>query len=341
MTPGRRRQAARQLCDQGVTGRRSCQLAQISRSGFFYEAQERDDSEMIETLKAISRQHPREGSRKAYKALRRKGIVVNHKKVERLWQENGLSVPVKRRVRRRGKGLERPVVPAHPNHVWAYDFMEDSCTSGRKLRILNIVDEFTKEPLETYVDYSIRAVRVLEILDLLFIVHGRPQYLRSDNGPEFIATTVQQWLKDQGTATAYIEPGKPWQNGVNESYNARLRDECLNMELFTGLTDARVIIENYRRYFYAERLHGALGYVPPREFKQQWLAANPDFCMGALSPAPRDLSLGASKQRENEKRRTALTSPPASVPMTGQRSGCVPAEPYPLTDRLIVEEIGT
>lgn len=296
---------------------------------------------MIERLKVISRRRPREGGRKAYKALRRQGIRINHKRVERLWQENGLSVPVKRRQRRRGKGLERPIVPVHPNHVWAYDFMEDSCTTGRKLRILNIVDEFTREPLETYVDHSIRAARVLEILELLFILHGRPQYLRSDNGPEFIATAVQQWLAEQGTATAYIEPGKPWQNGVEESYNARLRDECLNMELFTGLRDARVVIENYRRYFYEERLHGALGYVPPREFKEQWLAAHPDFCMGALPPAPRDLSLGASKQNGNEKGRRAPESTPASVPMAAQRSGCVPAEPYPLTGSMIVEEIRT
>lgn len=296
---------------------------------------------MIDKLKAISRKHPREGSCKAYKTLRRQGIVINHKKVERLWKENGLTVPVKRRQRRRGKGLERPIVPAHPNHVWAYDFMEDSCTTGRKLRILNIVDEFTKEPLETYVAHSIRAVKVLEILELLFILYGRPMFLRSDNGPEFIAVAVQQWLREQGTITAYIEPGKPWQNGVNESYNARLRDECLNMELFSGLTDARVIIEHYRRYFFEERLHGALGYVPPREFKEKWLAAHPDFCMGALPPAPQDLSLCASKQRKNEKSRTALACGPASAPMTRQRSGCVPAEPYPLTGHLIVEQIRT
>lgn len=296
---------------------------------------------MIDQLKAISRNHPREGSRKAYKALRRQGIKVNHKKVERLWRQNGLTVPVKRRQRRRGKGLERPITPAHPNHVWAYDFMEDSCTHGRKLRILNIVDEFTKEPLETYVDHSIRAAKVLEILDLLFILHGRPLYLRSDNGPEFIAAAVQEWLAEQGTATAYIEPGKPWQNGVEESFNSRLRDECLNMELFTGLREARIIIENYRRYFFEERLHGALGYVPPREFKEQWLTEHPDFCMGALPPAPRDLSLGASKQKGNEKSRTALEGGPASAPMTDQRSGCVPAEPYPLTGRLIVGEIRT
>lgn len=297
--------------------------------------------EMIEKLNAISRRHPREGGRKAYKALRRQGIRINHKRVERLWQENGLTVPVKRRQRRRGKGLERPVQPVHPNHVWAYDFMEDSCINGRKLRILNVVDEFTREPLETYVDHSIRAARVLEILELLFIVHGRPLYLRSDNGPEFIATVVQQWLCEQGTATAYIEPGKPWQNGVEESYNARLRDECLNMELFTGLRDGRVIIENYRRYFYEERLHGGLGYVPPREFKEQWLAAHPDFCMGALPPAPRDLPPWASKQRGNEKSRTDSAACPVSVPMAAQRSGCVPAEPYPLAGGLIVEEIRT
>ena len=281
---------------------------------------------MIDKLKAISRKRPREGSRKAYKKLRRQGIVINHKKVERLWQENGLTVPVKRRQRRRGKGLERPIVPEHPNHVWAYDFMEDSCTNGRKLRILNIVDEFTKEPLETYVDHSIRAVKVLEILELLFILNGRPMYLRSDNGPEFIAIAVQQWLAEQGTATAYIEPGKPWQNGVNESYNSRLRDECLNMEMFTGLREARIVIENYRRYFYEERLHGALGYVPPREFKENWLAAHPDFCMGALPPAPRDLSLAASKQMGKKKSRTAIKTArlllrwPISAPVASPQS---------------------
>lgn len=125
-------------------------------------------------------------------------------------------------------------MPEHPTHVWACDFMEDSCTHGRKLRILNVVDEFTKEPPETYVDHSIRAVKVLEILELLLILNGRPIYLRSDNGTEFIAIAVQQRLAEQGTATAYIEPGKPWQNGVNESYNSRRRDECLNMEFMNS-----------------------------------------------------------------------------------------------------------
>jgi len=254
---------------------------------------------MIESLKEHSQRHPREGSRKAGEALRRGGTRVNHKKVERLWRVHGLTVPVKRRQRRRGKGLERPIQPLYPNHVWAYDFMEDSCVQGRKLRILTVVDEFTRESHETYVDHSIPAARVIEVLEFLFFLHGFPEYLRSDNGPEFIAAAIQDWLAKQEIQTAYIEPGKPWQNGVNESFNGRLRDECLNVELFYGLSDARWTIESYRRYFNEERLHGALGYVPPIEFKQRWLAAHPKG-PGALPPGPRDLPLNASKQKGNQ-----------------------------------------
>ena len=303
-----------------------------------YRAKEKDDSPVIETLKQISKRHPREGSRKAGAALRREGIRVNHKKVERLWRVHGLTVPVKRRQRRRGKGLERPIQPLYPNHVWAYDFMEDSCVHGRKLRILTVVDEFTRESHETYVDYSIPAAKVIEVLAFLFFLHGFPEYLRSDNGPEFIAAAIQDWLAKQEIQTAYIEPGKPWQNGVNESFNGRLRDECLNLELFYGLSDARWTIENYRRYFNEKRLHGALGYVPPIEFKQRWRAAHPKGT-GALPPGPRDLPLNASKQKGNQESRTTRTGRPASAPMAGQRSGCVPAEPYPLADDHRIIEI--
>ena len=213
---------------------------------------------MIEALQEHSRQHPREGSRKAGAALRRQGTRVNHKKVERLWHEHGLTVPVKHRQRRRGKGLERPLVPLYPNHVWAYDFMEDSCVNGRKLRILTVVDEFTRESLDTYVDYSIPAAKVIEILKGLFVRHGCPCYLRSDNGPEFIATAIQEWLAQQQIQTAYIEPGKPWQNGINESFNSRLRDEGLNLELFYGLSDARGTMGAYRPNFKERELHGDL-----------------------------------------------------------------------------------
>ncbi len=290
---------------------------------------------MIEALKDISKKRPREGSRKACETLRRQGQVVNHKKVERLWRQNGLTVPVRRRQRRRGKGLDRPVRPLYPNHVWAYDFMEDSCVNGRTLRILTVVDEFTRESHQTYVARSVRAVKVIEILEFLFMVHGRPAYLRSDNGPEFIAAAIQDWLAGRNIATAYIEPGKPWQNGVNESFNARLRDECLNMELFYGLADARWTIENYRCYFNEQRLHGALGYVPPVEFRRQWMAEHPD-CMGALPPAPRDLSLNASEQDLKPQSRTipsrtarlllrrsadAQVAPPQSLILRPTRTG--------------------
>jgi len=292
---------------------------------------------VIEALKEHSRQHPREGSRKACEALRRAGTLVNHKKVERLWRKHGLTVPVKRRQRRRGKGLERPLRPLYPNHVWAYDFMEDSCVNGRTLRILTVVDEFTREAYETYVDYSIPAAKVIEVLEFLFALHGPPQYLRSDNGPEFIARAIQEWLADRQIQTAYIEPGKPWQNGVNESFNSRLRDECLNLELFYSRRDARWAIGTYRQYFNEQRLHGALSYVPPAEFKQRWLAEH-STNSGALPPGPRDLALCASKQKGNDESRTPFAGGPASASMADQRSGCVPAEPYPLAGSLTVTE---
>jgi len=306
-------------------------LVGLSRTVLAYEAKTKDDSKVIEALKQISQSHPREGSRKACELLQRQGIRINHKKVERLWAEHGLTVPVTRRRRRRGPGLDRPIQPSFPNHVWAYDFLEDSAGNGRTLRILTVIDEFTRESHETYVDYSIPAVKVIEVLETLFERHGVPFYLRSDNGPEFIAQAIQDWLGSQGIQTAYIEPGKPWQNGVNENFNGRLRDECLNQEWFYGLPDARWAIERYRRYFNEQRLHGALGYVPPVEFREHWLRSH-SMVAGALPPHPRDLSHYASEQIGNEQSRTPAIECPASAPMADQRSGCVPAEPYPSAD---------
>ena len=257
----------------------------MSRTVLRYEAKAKDDSKVIEALQQISQRRPREGRRKACELLRRQGIRINHKKVERLWAEQGLRVPVKRRRRRRGPRLDRPIQPSFPNHVWAYDFMEDSAGNGRPLRILTIVDEFTRESHETYVDDAIPGAKVIEVLEVLFERHGFPLYLRSDNGPEFIARAIQDWLASQGIRTAYIEPGKPWQNGVNESFNGRLRDECLNQEWFYGLPDARWAVERDRRYFNEQRLHGALGYVPPVEFRAHWFQTHSTVA-GALPPPP-------------------------------------------------------
>ena len=294
MTGGHKRRAVDALQEQGLSQRRACDLASMCRNSYKYEPVQKDNSQVIDKLKGISKKHPREGSRKAYVKLRGEGLLINHKKVERLWKENGLTVPVKRRRRRRGKQLDRPIKPLYPHHVWAYDFMEDSCVNGSKLRILTVVDEFTRESLEVYVANSIPARKVIEVLEFLFIMRGYPEYLRSDNGPEFIAREIQDWLAKQSITTAYIEPGKPWQNGVNESFNGRLRDECLNTEWFYSLLDARGIIEAYRQYYNQERPHGSLGYLSPVAFKKQWESSH-GRDPGALPPHPRHLSLSGSK----------------------------------------------
>lgn len=317
MTTGDKRLAVDGLHDQGVTQRKACGLAGICRSSYVYQPTKKDDAQVIDKLKAISKKHPREGSHKAYIKLCAEGMVINHKKVERLWKENGLTVPVKRRQRRRGKQLDRPIKPLYPNHVWAYDFMEDSCVNGSKLRILTVVDEFTRESLEVYVASSIPARRVTEVLEFLFIMHGYPQYIRSDNGPEFIAREIQDWLGERNIATAYIEPGKPWQNGINESFNGRLRDECLNMEWFYSVLDAGGTIESYRQYYNEERPHGSLKYLSPLAFKKQWQLSH-GSTTGALPPSPRDLSLSGSKHLEKTNEdQAAVSDDLICVPSTG------------------------
>jgi transposase InsO family protein len=214
--------------------------------------------------------------------------AVNHKRVERLWREHGLTVPKKHRRRRRGKSTAvRVPVALYPNHVWTYDFLEDSCVQGRKLRFLTVTDEFTRESLTIEVRRSFPAWKVIAVLRRLFMEFGVPEYLRSDNGPEFIAKALREWLEEAQVRTVYIEPGKPWQNGLGESFNARFRDECLDMEVFFGVQDAQRIVERYRQYYNAERPHGSLGYQSPLRFKQTWLQQQ----AGALPPAPRSLTL--------------------------------------------------
>jgi len=317
LTTPDKRQAVDTLQDQGVTQRKACGLAGLCRSSYVYKPTGRDDAQVIDKLKDISRKHPREGSRKAHAKLRSEGTVINHKKVERLWKQNGLTVPARRRQRRRGKQLDRPIKPLYPNHVWAYDFMEDSCVYGSKLRILTVVDEFTRESLEVGVASSIPARKVIDVLEFLFIMHGCPEYIRSDNGPEFIAREIQDWLGERKIATAYIEPGKPWQNGVNESFNGRLRDECLNMEWFYSVTDARATIEAYQQYYNQERPHGSLNYLSPLAFKKQWQLAHSSNT-GAQPPDPRDLSLSGSKHlAQTNEDQAAVLDNLICVPSTG------------------------
>ena len=224
---------------------------------------------------ALAAQYGRYGYRRITALLRAADWVVNFKRVERIWRREGLKVPQKQPKRRRlwlNDGSCVRLRPESPNHVWSYDVVEDRTHDGRKFRMLNIVDEFTRECLAIRVDRKLNSSDVIDVLADLFILRGIPGHIRSDNGPEFIAAAVQNWIAAVGSRTAYIEPGSPWENGYCESFNAKLRDELLNGEVFCTLQEAKIIIENWRRHYNAVRPHSSLGYrlpapevlIPPR-----------------------------------------------------------------------------
>ena len=191
---------------------------------------------------------------------------MNDKRVERIWRREGLKVPAKQPKRGRlwlADGSCIRLRPQHRNHVWSYDFVEDRTHDGRKFRMLSVIDEFTHECLAIRVERKLKAIDVIDVLSDLFILRGVPGHIRSDNGPEFVAKAVQEWITAVGAKTAYIAPGSPWENGYVESFNARLRDELLDGEIFYTLREAQIIIESWRRHFNAVRPHGSLGYRPP------------------------------------------------------------------------------
>ena len=211
----------------------------------------RDDEEALTAdITALAQQYGRYGYRRITALLRDAGWVVNAKRVERVWRREGLKVPAKQPKRGRlwlNDGSCIRLRPEHRDHVWSYDFVEDRTHDGRKFRTLNVADEFTRECLAIRVDRKLRAVDVINVLSDLFILRGVPSHIRSDNGPEFIAQVVQDWIKVMGAQTAYIAPVSPWENGYVESFNARLRDELLGGEIFYSLREAQVIIESWRR----------------------------------------------------------------------------------------------
>ena len=198
--------------------------------------------------------------------LREEGWKVNHKRVERIWREEGLKVPKRQPKRRRlwfNDGSCVRLRPEYRNHVWSYDFMAERTSDGKAMRMLNIIDEYTRECLAIKVGRKITASDVIDTLADLFIQRGSPKFIRSDNGPEFVAELLRQWLKDLGVQTAYIEPGSPWENGYIESFNGKFRDELLNGEIFDTTTEAQVIAEQWRMYYNTIRPHSALKYRPP------------------------------------------------------------------------------
>jgi transposase InsO family protein len=242
---------------------------------------------LIEAMKDLSRRHPRYGYRRITALLRTDGWPVNRKRVHRLWRQEGLKVPGKQRKRRRLGSSENSCTrrrAEHVNHVWTYDFLMDQTEDGRRLKLLVIVDEFTRESLSIEVARHLTAGDVIETLAYLFAVRGAPQYLRSDNGPEFIAQAIQAWLASSGAATLYIAPGSPWENAYIESFNSRFRDELLNAETFACRKEAQVLVEAYRRQYNHHRPHSSLGYQTPAAFAAACLAAAPASAGPAPSP---------------------------------------------------------
>ncbi|ADM09210.1 transposase orfB [Parvularcula bermudensis HTCC2503] len=214
----------------------------------------------------LAEQYGRYGYRRVTALLRRDGWHVNQKRVYRIWRREGLKVPQKQPKRGRlwlNDGSCVRLRPERPNHVWSYDFVQDRTHDGRVYRMLCIIDEFTRECLSIRVERRLNSQNVLEELSQLFLIHGPPENIRSDNGPEFIATAVRGWLGRLGVTTLYIEPGSPWENGYCESFNSKLRDEFLDREIVYTLKEAKALIEWWRRHYNQLRPHSSLGYNPP------------------------------------------------------------------------------
>jgi transposase InsO family protein len=225
-----------------------------------------DEAALTADVVALAIQYGRYGYRRIAALLRSAGWAVNLKRVERIWRREGLKVPARQPKRSRlwlNEGSCVRLRPDHPNHVWSYDFVEARTHDGRKIRMLNVVDEFTRECLAIRVARRLKGADVIDVLSDLFILRGVPGHVRSDNGPEFVAKAVQAWITAVGAKTAYIAPGSPWENGYVESFNARLRDELLNGEIFFTLKEARIIIEGWRQHYNTVRPHSSLGYRPP------------------------------------------------------------------------------
>lgn len=275
-----RMEQASYAMQRGLSQRMSCTLLKISRSNLYYSRKMPvKDAPVIDAMRKLSGIYPRFGSRRIRVFLQRDGIDIGKERCGRLWAKAGLQVPKKRRRKRAGTTL-RPLAPTEQNSVWSYDFVYDACANGQKLKCLTVVDEYTRECLAIDVSGAIRSSRVIDVLSRLIRTHGIPRYLRSDNGPEFVSKALLEWATKESLQLALIEPGKPWQNGTNESFNGKFRDECLSMEWFRHRLEARVVIEDWRKDYNDVRPHSSLNYQTPNEYKLSLisnLATGADF----------------------------------------------------------------
>ena len=251
----------------GVSQRRACRSVGQVRSTQWRKLKISDDERALTSaIVDLAQRYGRYGYRRITALLRAQGWHVNHKRVARIWRREGLKIPAKQPKRSRlwlNDGSCMRLRPEHRNHVWAYDFVQDRTHDGKAFRMLTLIDEYSRECLAIEVQRRLRSDDVLHAVDDAMMAHGPPQYIRSDNGPEFIAKALRGWLDQVGVQTLFIEPGSPWENGYNESFNGKLRDELLNGEIFYSLREAQILIETWRQHYNTVRPHSSLGYRPP------------------------------------------------------------------------------
>jgi putative transposase len=272
VSPTSRRRAVKYLVAEGLsTATQACRALDLARSSYYLVSRKNPRSQKLNhKIVQLSEEHPRYGYRRITALLRRGGRKVNLKRVQRVRREAGLQVRKKQKRRRRlGPRNAQRLRAERRNQVWSWDLIHDQTEAGRTLRILTLIDEYTKQALAIHLGYSIRAVDAITVLEATIERYGAPQHMRSDNGPEFIAQAIQDWLADQQIQTLYIEPGSPWEQAYIESFHDKLRDECLNREIFPSLAEARIILEQWRVDYNQHRPHSALGYLTPDQFSAQ------------------------------------------------------------------------
>ena len=258
-----------------ISERRACQAMQMNRSSYRYVGNQELVDDRYRRVVSLSRQYPYWGYRKIYDLMKGAGMRISRERVRLIRRREGLQVVRKRRKRKLLGTTTRWVNQARfPNHVWSYDFVFDRTEDARQLKCLTVVDEFTRQGFEITVGRSLTASDVTRILDKLFRQHGRPACIRSDNGPELVSSTVQKWLQEKHVDTHYIDPGSPWQNAYCESFNSILRTTCLDRWLFSSMTEARIVINQWLNEYNAIRPHGSLDGMNPEQFLQQWTEGN-------------------------------------------------------------------
>lgn len=300
-TTSARRQAASFLVERNISTRRACWWLGLGRSWLKYaSSRSMRDEELVERLQELACVHSSYGVRFLHAKLRQEGLIVNVKRIHRLCRRHGLLLKQKVRRKRRGIGVGMPCKSEHPNQVWAYDFMEERTdggrNGGRKLRILTVIDEFTRRCIGVEVEYRMNAKFVAQTLLRLFATHGTPRFIRSDNGPEFIARFLMRVLQIHGVEARHIDPGSPWQNGIDERFNGTLRRECTNRETFHNRDHARALIKLYARSYTNDRPHSSLRYLTPAEFTAKWRREHTEECKPAAEE-PEDGCAGGGVMR--------------------------------------------